>query len=471
MKQLIRNLLFVSVAFILVFAFLLLGIIFQQDRSKTKLEGHEGENKLALADQYAKAGSILDRQGVVLASSHQGKRSYAEDALVASALVQTIGDYSHNIANTVEERYQAELTGSNRGLFKQLIFDLQGHGLRGSDLRLTLDAGLCRKAAELLEPYKASLVVLNYETGEVLCLVNTPLVPPENVIRWENIAEGSLYNKALLGQYTPGSTFKLITDAAWISSDHYQPDYQVMCKGSEPLLGPGSVLENRQDAGHGLVNRSQALAASCNHFFGQVAVNMGAKQVFNTAENFAFNADLNLSKLSVKTSRLEMTPQIDDYTLSWLAIGQPLEGQKLSLSPLHLAMISGAIAQGGQMMEPHLLAEVLNPGAQSGELTHPRVAYLVGTEAAMHTLAQDMVYSVQEGMAGGAQIPGQVVGGKTGTAERASSKEENQTDSLFTGFVQNPHCPLAIAIVVEGQWADVSSLAGQVLSYALDKYQ
>ena len=199
MKQLIRNLLFVSVAFILVFAFLFLGIIFQQDRSKTKLEGHEGENKLALADQYAKAGRILDRQGIVLASSQNGERTYAEDPLLASALVQTIGDYSHNIANTVEERYQAELTGSNRGLVKQLIFDLQGHGLRGSDLRLTLDADLCRKAAELLEPYRASLVVLNYETGEVLCLVNTPLVAPENVIRWENIAEGSLFNKALLG--------------------------------------------------------------------------------------------------------------------------------------------------------------------------------------------------------------------------------------------------------------------------------
>ena len=469
MKQLIRNLLLVSVAFILVFVFLVLGIILQQERSRANLAGHGGENKLALADQYAKAGRILDRQGIILASSEHGQRRYAEDPLLASALVQTIGDYSHNIANTLEERYQAELTGSNRGFFKQLVFDLKGQGLKGSDLRLSLDADLCRKAAELLEPYRASMVVLNYQTGEILCLVNTPLVAPDQVIHWENIEEGSLFNKALLGQYTPGSTFKLITDAAWISSDQFQPDYQVQCKGREPLLGPGSVLENRQDAGHGLLDRSQALALSCNHYFGQLALNVGAQQLYKTAENFAFNAPLNLDKLSVMPSQLKISPQLDDYTLSWLAIGQPIEGQKLTVSPLHLAMISGAIAQGGQMMEPHLLAEVLNPGSSRGELTQPKTAFIVGTSSSMELLAQDMIYAVQHGMAQGAQLSGQVVGGKTGTAEHAGQEGGNQTNSLFTGFLQNPACPLAISLVVENQWVDVSTIAGQVLAYALDK--
>ncbi|MDO5033232.1 MAG: penicillin-binding transpeptidase domain-containing protein [Eubacteriales bacterium] len=469
MKQLIRNLLFVSVAFMVVFAFLVAGIVLQQNRSRENLTGHGGENKLALADQYARAGQILDRHGLVLASSQGGERTYASDPLLASSLVQTIGDYSHNIANTIEERYQAELTGSNRGLFKQFMLDLQGQGFRGADLRLTLDGDICRKSAELLQAYTASLVLLNYQSGEILALVNTPLVAPENVIRWENISEGSLFNKALLGQYTPGSTFKLITDAAWLTSDQFQADYQLMCKGREPLLGPGSVLENRQDAGHGLLDRRQALASSCNHYFGQLAVNIGSQQLLRTAENFAFNGDWNLGKLSVQPSRLVISPQLDDFTLSWLAIGQPLEGQELTVTPLHLAMISGAIAQGGQMMEPHLLAAVVNPGLSSEEILEPRVAYQVGSAGSMAILAQDMIYSVQHGMAQAAQIGGQIVGGKTGTAEHLGGEGKNQTNSLFTGFLQNPDHPLAIALVVEDQWVDVSSLAGQVLAYALDK--
>lgn len=467
MKRLIRNLWVISLAFILLFLFLFLGVIIQQKNSQERLLGHEGENKLALKGRYGLAGAILDRNNYPLAYSAGGERYYADDPLVASSLVQIIGDYTHNIANTVEERYQVELNGLDRGFLKQLLYDFAGKGRQGSDLRLSLDADLCRKAAELISPYRASIVLLDYKTGEILVLVNSPFVAPDNLISWQEIPEGSLFNKALLGQYMPGSTFKLVTDAAWISSANFDPNYLVHCRGREPLFGPGSVLENRTDAGHGTLGRADGLAVSCNHYFGQVGVLAGSKHLQDTAENFAFNRNFSLDKISVATSNFKLANYSDDYSLSWLSIGQAIEGQELSITPLHLALISAGIANEGIIMEPILVKDIAESGIFK-VYQEPKTGNIMANNATIDLVKSDMIHAVNSGMASSAALSGQIVGGKTGTAEYTNIDGNLAANALFTGFVLNDQFPLAIGLVVEGVNIDTGAIAGELFRYALE---
>jgi len=138
MKMLMRNLKIVLVLFILISAALLIGLSFQQYRSKTELYIAAGENKEALKSRYAQAGSILDINGGILAQSKDGDRLYSEDPVIAKAVLHIVGDYTHNIGNTIESSYQGILLGNDRNILRQLYLDVLGKGLSGDDITLQL---------------------------------------------------------------------------------------------------------------------------------------------------------------------------------------------------------------------------------------------------------------------------------------------------------------------------------------------
>lgn len=470
MKRLIRNIRIISVLFILVFLFLMGGTVFQQQRNQDHLWGHEGENKQALRERYANAGSIFSADGTVLAQSDGNERTYAENPILAASLVQLIGDYTHNIGNTVEERYEGILTGRGRSLPKQILYDFIGRGKSGSDLYLSLHADLCLRAAELLQGYRASVVVMNYQSGEILCLVNLPGVAPEQVVNWIDIPEGALYNRALQGAYSPGSTFKIITDTGWIGSDRFDPNLMVECKGETPLLGPGSVNEQRADAGHGILERETALAVSCNHFFGEVGIRSGATQILQTAEAFGFNQALRVDEIHCRGSKLEIPAGVDDYVLSWLAIGQPVEGVDLTLSPLQLALISAGVANDGVIVSPRLIRAEKEPLGSSSIANEVSVFSQAGTADEMRQVARDMQVAATHGFAKSAAIAGEIVGGKTGTAQWTNEQGVIVNNSLYSGFLKNDKVPLALGLVVEEQMLDISAIARELMLVALNIY-
>lgn len=467
MRRLIRNLRLTAVLFALVFLILIGGIVYHQQRSLDQLWGHEGENKQALRERYARAGTIYASDGTILAESDGNGRHYAENPVLAASLVQLIGDYTHNIGNTVEERYEGLLTGSRRTLLKQIAYDILGHGKEGSDLYLSLNSELCLRAAELLQGHKAAAVVLNYKSGEILCLVNLPGTAPENVVQWSDIPEGALFNRALQGTYSPGSTFKIITDAAWIRSPNFDPELVVECRGETPLLGPGSVNEYRADAGHGRVQREAAMAVSCNHFFGEAGIRSGASLLRETAAAFGFNQSLRLDEIRCAGSRIELPPEVDDYVLSWLSIGQPVEGADLTVTPLQLALISAGVANDGIIMQPRLVLAEKDPlgnrqvHEQAGVLSH------CGSADEMRVISGDMQASASYGFASSAAISGEIIGAKTGTAQWTDEAGDVVNNSLFSGFLRDDELPLAIGLVIEGQTIDTSAIARELILNAL----
>lgn len=465
MKQLLQNIKAVLILITILSVGLLVGIVVQQHRSQTTLMAAAGENRQTLRSRYAQAGTIYSGDGVALASSADGERVYAQDAALAESLTNLVGDYTHFIQNTIETQYQSVLLGTDRNPFYQLLFDVTGRGLEGDDLTLTLDSRLQLRAYQLLGERDGSVVLLNYKTGDVLAMVSKPSTSPENVIAYQNIPETALFNRALLGQYYPGSSFKYITAAAYINSPNYDPELVVDSVGNGvPLIGLNGV--SQQGPGHGPVDMQRAFEVSSNHFFGYAAIEAGENLMTSTAEAFGYNESFTLDRLQVQQSRF-FVPADNDEVLSWLGIGQPVGDSLNTATPLHMAMMVGAVANGGVMMEPHIVQSQTNPLDQ---VYRRREESEMGRvlNAQTNQVVQDLLFAgVDSGGGSQAQVAGYQVHGKTGTAEVEGQDEYN---AVFVGYVDHPNYPYAIAVITEdaGYGSTISApVASELFSLAI----
>ncbi len=444
MKSLLRNLRIILVVFSVIAVSLLAGLVVQQNRSRTHLQAAAGENKQALAGRYRAAGDVVSADGVLLAhSAADENRSYAEDPVVAASFLQLVGDYTHNIANTVESNYQGHLLGTDRGFLPQLAFDVQGKGLEGDDVHLTLRADLNKLALTEMGDMWGAVVMLNYKTGDLLASVSNPTTVPDNVISYEDIPEGALFNRAFLGSYAPGSSYKYVTTAAWIQAGLYDADKTVTCTAATPLIQPDGVKEGREES-HGDLNVYRAMEVSCNHFFGQISIDAGRGAMLDTARSFQIGRPIAVDKLSANGGAIEIPER--DSTLSWIGIGQPVADSKLYLSPLQMAMMVGAVANDGVMQRPHVVSHFTGPtGKDYGARTVAPLATAVSSETAA-ILEDILLDTVAQGSASSAQVSGLEIAGKTGTAEVEGQDKDN---ALFVGYIKSEEYPYAIAVVCE----------------------
>lgn len=443
MKQLLQNIRAILILITILSVGLLLGIIVQQHRSQTSLMVAAGENRETLRSRYATAGSIMTQDDVLVATSIEGERVYAEDALLAESLANLVGDYTHFIQNSLESQYQGVLLGTERNPFYQLLFDVTGKGLEGDDIVLTLDSRLQAKAYELLGDLDGSVAMINYKTGDVLALVSKPSTSPDNIISYTNIPDTALFNRALLGNYYPGSSYKFVTAASYVSSIYYDPEHIVNCLGHTPLVGINGVTELGE--GHGEINMQRAFEVSCNHYFGDIGMIVGDYQMEQTAEAFGYNKSFSLDRLSVQNSKFK-TVANDDEVLSWLSIGQPVGASLNTASPLHMAMMAGAIANNGVMMTPHIVDSLINPLDQVYQRSEESELATVLDQVDNMAIKDLMIAGVENGGGKQAAVEGYKVGGKTGTAQVEGQDEYN---AVFMGYVDHANHPYAIAVVSE----------------------
>ncbi len=440
MKMLIRNLKLVLFLFCGICVVLLAGLVVQQHRSRSELAVAAGENKAALKERYATAGRILAADGTVLAQSVKGRRIYAKDGTMAKALLHVVGDYTHRIGNTAEALYQGPLLGSERSFLHQMLLDFTGKGLIGDDLTLTVDAALSKQAYSLLKGRKGAVVLLDWSTGAIRVSVSSPSTSPASVIDWVDIPDTALYDRALLGAYAPGSTFKLVTAAAWLSSPAYDPNASLVCKGKAISVENGA---NETTKGHGEVDLKEAFSESCNVWFGETGMKLGRKRLLDMASGFGIGKEVTVDRMQVRTGVIET--ENDPATLSWLAIGQPNEFSRLSLSPLQLAMIAGGIANGGVILAPHMTDHLTDPMGNDYQKLSVDTWQRILSESAAHELQTLMVETTETGTGSAAAVKGLAVAGKTGTVQ----VEGQKNNALFVGFIADQKTPYAIAVVVE----------------------
>lgn len=443
MRSLLNNLRLAIVVLVLLAVGLIAGLVVQQDRSRVRMSA-AGENRVALAQRYENAGNIVSSDGVILAASEEGGRRYAEDLTLQKAVMPLVGDYTHIMTNTVETRYEDILLGANRPFTRQLLMDVTGRGLRGDDVHLALDAELTRQAYELLGDRRGAVALLNYSTGDVLALASTPSATADEVIQFTGLAETSLFNRALQGAYTPGSTFKVLTSAAWVDSSIYDPAYVIMDDGHSTVSPAGA--RDREGSSHGPVDLNRALRLSCNVFFGDIGARMGGNYMLDYYDSMGLFRPASLDRIDIRDTEL-YTPAEDAALVSWFSIGQPSGSNIIRLAPIELASIIGGIANEGVRVTPHLVSHFSDP--LGNEYGGPeRDSYRMMSISSAQIVEDLMIDSVNgEGAGGvGAQVSGLTIGGKTGTPEIAGQENHN---AVFAGFIQDEEFPYAVAVIVE----------------------
>lgn len=395
-------------------------------------------------------GSILDRNETVLAETVEGKRVFQKDPEDRRAVVHVIGDRDGNVANSVESFQTEQLYGFRTSLPDRISYALSGETPHGNDVILTVDAGLNRRIAEAFDRHCPGLsgagVIVNWSTGEILGEVSLPSFDPDEVLPADSslLQAQPYWNRVLQGLYPPGSTFKIVTAAAALKEIPDIESWTWVCDGAYPVDGQYTVHDFQQGQ-HGKVSLGEAFRYSCNTAFAELANQLGDRKLRETAEAFGFNKNFLFSDLVVYNSKYP-TENRTPYEISASGFGQ----SRILASPMHMCLISAAVAAGGRMPEPVLIREIRSPAGRTVSTFKPKTAMTVCTEKIAGTVSGYMKQVVQGGGSGSrANVKGMDIRGKTGTAE----SEQNGLPisyGWFTGFSADPGKPYALCILVEG---------------------
>lgn len=411
--------------------------------------------RISASKSVENAGSIYDRNGVPLAYTEGKERKYAQSEDMRRAVGHIVGDiYGKSIgAETVFAKY---LYGYDQSVIDKV--NSAQSGQKGGDVYLTIDANLCEYIYDNMSTNPGAVVVLNYETGEVLASVSKPTFDPYTAKEDTEESGAKFVNRVTQGRYPPGSTMKIVTAAAALENG--VTDLEIDCTGEAIIEGQRVTCP--KEGGHGHVNLTTAFEKSCNIYFGQLAVKLGDDAMLKTANQFAFNYNFKFPDFTLYNSRFDVSGNKGD--LAWAGIGQ----YKDLITPMHNAMISGAIGNGGVMMQPNTLKDVKYGGTSAYNYQATQFRTIAAQDVAAQ-LTEYMRGAVEAGTATSANIGNGTVCGKTGTAEYTEDGEI-KNHSWFVGFVQDSAHPLAIAVIGEGAGFGskyATPLAGQILEHAI----
>ncbi len=355
----------------------------------------------------------------------------------------------------VERAMNTELNGSADSLFYSRLEDLvTGRQPQGAIVELTIDPAVQQAAWDALGDQRGAVVALDPTTGAILAMVSKPSYDPNVLAGHDTRAVNDAWtalnadesepmaNRAIAGNtYPPGSTFKVVTAAAALEAG-MTPATEVPAPVELDLPQTTANLHNFGNTAcspTGTTTLADALRISCNTAFGQLGLDLGQEALREQARAFGFDTPLNVP---MKVTESHYPDTLDAPQTALSAIGQ----SEVRVTPLQVALVSAAVANGGVQMQPYLVQSVRSQDltvvteAQPEELAAP----ISPTTAA--ALRDMMVAVVDDGSGTAAQISGVRVAGKTGTAQ---TTEEAAPHAWFTAFAPAEAPQVAVAVVVE----------------------
>ena len=233
-------------------------------------------------------------------------------------------------------------------------------------------------------------------------------------------------NRCISDGYEPGSTFKVLTMAAALDSGAITLETGFHCSGSEHIPGRSQLLHCWRSTGHGSQQTPQALQNSCNLAFAHIALKMGGETFYDYIQRFGIlektGIDLNGESKGVFFDRAVIT-DTDKWGTASLTSGS--FGQTFKVTPLQLVRAIASVVNGGYLMEPYIVEQVIDANGNTVLSQEPTVLRQVisqETSATMCTLLQSVV---EEGTAKNASVAGFAIGGKTGTSEKIDVFDDN----------------------------------------------
>lgn len=392
-------------------------------------------------------GKILAADGTVLAETQTDQEGNEIRSYPFGSVFDHVVGYSSKGKTGIEALANFYLLTSHVNLIEQVGKELAGIKNPGDDVYTTLDPELQQAAYGALGDRKGAVIVMEPDTGKILALVSKPGYDPNRLDQdWQVLTasgneEGQLLNRAFQGLYPPGSTFKLVTALEYMR-EHPQDygNYHFDCDG---------IYENGEYAikcfhttAHGSQDFTLAFANSCNGAFANLGLEMDLKQWQETAGGLLFNSPLPLSGFPYKQSSYVMRERASDWEILQTSIGQG----GTQITPVHNALLTCAIANGGTLMKPYIMDSVVNAAGETVKKFMPQsYGSLMSAEEA-EKMTELMKAVVDVGTGSAMRTDAYTAAAKTGSAEFETGKE---THAWFTGFAPAEDPKLAVTVLVE----------------------
>ncbi len=420
----------------------------------------------------AKIRDYINRNGISgIHLEPSAKRYYPYGSLAAQVIGFT--NASGVGSEGVEAAYNSYLEGTagkvitskgNNEMDMPFSYEKYVQSVPGCSVVLTLDATvqaiLEKQMQAAIDRYAvqngAFGIVMNVKTGEILAMANLGSYDPNTYLEIYDPAaaqqveklrlsyllhpEGSegflagqaVYqealqaarlkqwrNRVLSDGYEPGSTFKVLTMAAALDSGAISLKNTFHCGGSEHIPGRSQLLHCWRSTGHGSETTAQALQNSCNIAFAHIALKLGGEQFYEYVKNFGIlektGIDLSGESKGVFFDKALVT-DTDKWGTASLTSGS--FGQTFKLTPLQLVRAISAVVNGGNLMEPYIVSEVVDANGNTVLKQEPTVVRQVISAETSKTMCGLLESVVAVGTAKNAAVAGYSIGGKTGTSEK-----------------------------------------------------
>lgn len=402
------------------------------------------------------------------------------------------GDYMGK--SGIERSYEQFLHGEDGG--RQIEVDARGRYLRtvnethpetGQSIMLTIDKDLQKAAEKALGDKAAAAVVMDVNTGEVLAFASAPAfdpalfsgrMPPE---QWEAYLQDKrhpLENKALKGQYPPGSTFKIITALAGLAEGLIDGNTVVNCKGEYQLGNTKFRCWNKK--GHGNVNLKGAMRESCDVYFYMLGERLGVDRIAKYAGLFGLGEAMGIGLENEKAGFVPTAAWKEKkFGKKWykgetlpVSIGQGY----LLMTPIQLAAMTAGVATDGRIYRPHLVKKIIDRDGKTVKEFPPEVLKQIDLKPEHFRTVKDGLLAVvnePRGTGAAARLYEVKVAGKTGTSQVVKLKEtkgpvayEHRDHALFVAYAPFDKPEVAVSVVVEhGEHGGgaAATVAGQIL--------
>jgi len=388
------------------------------------------------------------------------------------------GDYAVGKSG-VEKSWEAYLQGKYG--FTQKLTDALGREVKsslfendlksrdsipGNDIFLSIDLDLQNAAEVALGERAGAVIVMDVGSGELLALVSHPTFDPGDFIsgiepkKWKELVEDDsfpLVNRATQGLYAPGSVFKIVTAAAGLEERVVDQNTAFYCPGRYRL--GRKTFRCWKPAGHGWVNLHKAIVQSCDVYFYNLVERLGIDRFARHISDFGFGVPTGIEINERMGSSPSREWKLKTFKQPWydgettvLGIGQGY----LSVSPLQVAVMTSAVANGGNLLKPLIVEKVVSPEGKTLVEYHRVEKRHLATQKRTLDLIKfglEGVVNEERGTGRGARLDEMTVAGKTGTAQviaLGKGKHEKHKDhAWFTSYAPAEKPEIAITVLVE----------------------
>ena len=418
--------------------------------------------------EHVMRGEILSSDEKVLAQTIIGEdgsetRYYPYGAMFAHAV-----GYDSNGKYGIESFGNFNLLRSHAFFLEQVINGIQNKKNPGDNIVTTLNYSLQEAAYQALGNDRGAVIALEPETGKTLAMVSKPDFDPNSLAaNWESIISNTdsensvLLNRTTQGLYPPGSTFKILTTLEYLREHPNYQDYQYECQGS--IAMENTEIHCYNNAVHGAENLQTSFAKSCNTSYANIGLGLNKSKFASLCKEMMFDTELPVTYPS-KQSSFVLNKDSNTDQVTQMAIGQ---GETL-VTPMHMALITSAIANNGTLMRPYIIDHTENYRGVTVKNYRPSVFGALISESEAKKLQEFMSIVVSEGT--GSKLNGQSyhAAGKTGSAEFSNVKGESH--AWFTGYASTEEKgSIVVTVIVENGGAG-STTAVPIAKQMFDIY-